>query len=582
MATAFAPPPGPPASVLVPPPSDPSGPGTVVDLGRKVKAKYPQYSQLDDADLGRRIQAKYPEYANFTDVPGSGFAPLHIPGALSGPTDDRTFWNRFKQTNLVSGVINGAQEYLQHPLGKELSKADAALAILQAKPNGPYTAEENVTINEGMNAHLQSADDASSFSGPGQMALDDASNGKYGAAAGDIVGGYGTPAALGAVIQNAPRVAPYVAPATKGFVKGGIAEVAAHPRLTGAAGVLTSALGGILGNDVRSTMEGGLLGAAPSFVYGGVKEGSKAIKAQRTIQAARQHLLDNPVGPYEPVPSTPGPEMLTPPPGVQLQSGRIPGSMATAPVTPAPVRYAPPVPLQAPPAYTPPAPIMSIKGDLPTGRKPGGIHNQTESTPPTSESTSSGSFGKAAPPKPTPEEITGDYAKSHNITPEMIQQMTPDQMKNLKTMAKHQYDLDRTADAVKKSSAEPSNPSIFPPPPSTPVEPTAPAQAAPLQAPPGGGSGVSKYKKVVNHDANTTNKEDNLHAYFDKKEIDPAKLDAMTNDEKNAEIDKAYDWSVEQGLPVKGRWKKIDPKVGSDAWDNAVERRRKSYKPPGS
>lgn len=83
----LAPPPGQPANVLVPPPSDPNAPGTVVDLGRKIKAKYPEYSHIDDAELGRRIQAKYPEYANFTDVPGGGFAPLHISGALSGPPE---------------------------------------------------------------------------------------------------------------------------------------------------------------------------------------------------------------------------------------------------------------------------------------------------------------------------------------------------------------------------------------------------------------------------------------------------------------------------------------------------------------
>src|SRR5215831_4427225 len=50
-------------------------PETVVDLGKRVKAKYPgQYDDLDDADLGRRVKAKYPgAYDDFTDVVSRSF-----------------------------------------------------------------------------------------------------------------------------------------------------------------------------------------------------------------------------------------------------------------------------------------------------------------------------------------------------------------------------------------------------------------------------------------------------------------------------------------------------------------------------
>src|SRR5262245_56846052 len=41
----------------------------VAELGRRVKAKYPQYANIDDAELGRRIKAKYPQYSAFTDIP---------------------------------------------------------------------------------------------------------------------------------------------------------------------------------------------------------------------------------------------------------------------------------------------------------------------------------------------------------------------------------------------------------------------------------------------------------------------------------------------------------------------------------
>lgn len=43
------------------------------DLGQKVKAKYPQYANIDDAELGRKVKAKYPgAYQEFTDTPTQG------------------------------------------------------------------------------------------------------------------------------------------------------------------------------------------------------------------------------------------------------------------------------------------------------------------------------------------------------------------------------------------------------------------------------------------------------------------------------------------------------------------------------
>lgn len=52
-----------------------AGGGTVADLGRKVKAKYPAYEKWDDVALGRAIRAKYPAYSRYTDVPDSAAAP---------------------------------------------------------------------------------------------------------------------------------------------------------------------------------------------------------------------------------------------------------------------------------------------------------------------------------------------------------------------------------------------------------------------------------------------------------------------------------------------------------------------------
>jgi hypothetical protein len=43
---------------------------TIVDLGKLVKAKYPQYNDLSDYEVGKRVKAKYPtQYADFVDAP---------------------------------------------------------------------------------------------------------------------------------------------------------------------------------------------------------------------------------------------------------------------------------------------------------------------------------------------------------------------------------------------------------------------------------------------------------------------------------------------------------------------------------
>ena len=38
---------------------------TIIDLGQKVKAKYPEYTDMSDEEVGRRVKAKYPEYSDF-------------------------------------------------------------------------------------------------------------------------------------------------------------------------------------------------------------------------------------------------------------------------------------------------------------------------------------------------------------------------------------------------------------------------------------------------------------------------------------------------------------------------------------
>lgn len=569
MGTALTPPPGPPSGVLVPPPSDPNGPGTVIDLGRKVKAKYPEYSHIDDADLGRRIQAKYPEYAHFTDVPGSGFAPYHVPGELTGPSAP-------PPEGFIPATIHKTQQKmsLENPLS-ELQRADQMMTprdgsilpdVSHLIPNPDKPNEETVgSIVKNL------------IPNPAEIAMDTYHKLKNSDLSGALSNLLpyaflkGGPEAIeGAkpyMKTAADATLPYVGPASKGFVKGGLEHVAANRNLNGVAGLVTSAIGGILGNDVRSTMEGGLLGATPSFVYGGVKGASKAVKTQRTILTAAKHRAENPASYTPPEAPAPPETVLTPPPG-ELPSGRVPGSMETAPVPPPPSTAKPPLwqgitdqpGMTAPPGYTPPAPIMKINGELPSGRKAGGISNQKETPAPAPKTDTT----SAAPEKPTPASIVADYFKKEGISAEAIKSLDPEKVHGLsQQILKNEKKATLKADILKELNKESGT--------------TSTTASSTLRPPPKDSSpaGRSKYEQVNTHEDDTGNKHANLLDYFVAKKIDASTAESLSNTEKNALIQKAYDWSVEQGKPVKGRYKKIDPTRGSSAWNQAVESLRK-------
>lgn len=64
-------------------------PETILDLGRKVKAKYPgQYDDLSDADVGRKVKSKFPgqydDFADVADTPGQTSSGNMAVDALRG------------------------------------------------------------------------------------------------------------------------------------------------------------------------------------------------------------------------------------------------------------------------------------------------------------------------------------------------------------------------------------------------------------------------------------------------------------------------------------------------------------------
>lgn len=79
-------------------------PQTIIDLGQKVKAKYPgTYDNLDDAEVGRRVQAKYPQYSQFMDVPKDAPPTSVIPQELQKQPDGKDLLEK-----LENGIHDGS------------------------------------------------------------------------------------------------------------------------------------------------------------------------------------------------------------------------------------------------------------------------------------------------------------------------------------------------------------------------------------------------------------------------------------------------------------------------------------------
>ncbi len=92
---AIEPPPPPPGFKLM----------TVTDLGRLVKAKFPEYSDMDDAELGRRVQRKYPAYRDFVPEVPVGADMTGLPGVDGSKHQIEIDWRRDMYGLVAIGVI---------------------------------------------------------------------------------------------------------------------------------------------------------------------------------------------------------------------------------------------------------------------------------------------------------------------------------------------------------------------------------------------------------------------------------------------------------------------------------------------
>lgn len=161
-------------------------PETIVDLGRKVKAKYPgQYDDLDDAEVGRRVKAKYPgDYDDFVEAPAT---TTQQEGGVAPDALSRFFSSLGAMINPLPAI----QEYANRP-----SQWKAASDVMGTQRGTP---EEAAALERGMQVPLSNpmALTLPLGSEPAVAAGEQASRGDIAGAAGTLTGGYGVPALLG-------------------------------------------------------------------------------------------------------------------------------------------------------------------------------------------------------------------------------------------------------------------------------------------------------------------------------------------------------------------------------------------------
>lgn len=109
-------------------------PETIIDLGKKVKSKYPgQYDDLSDDEVGRRVKAKYPDaYGDFVDIPAKPAEPApakvttigDILSRFGSPGDKpETAWDKVRR---VYGIAMNTAPDAETMMGPEAALLAAA------------------------------------------------------------------------------------------------------------------------------------------------------------------------------------------------------------------------------------------------------------------------------------------------------------------------------------------------------------------------------------------------------------------------------------------------------------------------
>jgi hypothetical protein len=121
--------PPPPSGTAVPvePPPPPSGTAVPATLAQRVKAKYPEYSDMDDATLESKVLAKHPEYSDLPRTPTKATAKPSQPSTLDSP--DQASQHRM---SAVAGLTGMPTPNMNESDRKEFETGKAAGAVSNA------------------------------------------------------------------------------------------------------------------------------------------------------------------------------------------------------------------------------------------------------------------------------------------------------------------------------------------------------------------------------------------------------------------------------------------------------------------
>jgi hypothetical protein len=269
--------------------------------------------------------------------------------ALPHPIDAvKEWWNKPAEYGKAADAM--------HVLS-QLHERAAAMAENKGKPvnqwaHPPVTPEEQAIIEKGMTANLATADDTTGMMGPALLAGGQAQKGDIAGAAGTLVGGYGAPAAAGALAD--PYVRATAADAVKTGARATAAGVkAAAPdvgvgaaKVAGGYAVARIPVPGV--NPLFEAVAGG------PIVAGGVKQMGRGLV--KGFGALKQSLADTRAatstrmaGPVAAMPeaataatTAAQPEPIEPTGQIQKPSSAVPEPPAAGPVSAMPAAFPPP------------------------------------------------------------------------------------------------------------------------------------------------------------------------------------------------------------------------------------------------
>jgi hypothetical protein len=352
-----------------------------------------EQDDLDISPMFRRAHARAKQGFKSAPINQQQQQQQGTPQGFQPNPTPQGFWESFKASNPVSGVVSGIKEFINRPQAQaDIIRAAAAGARIRAGKEQPG---DRALLEKGMHANVGAPGQPPIVpygSEPGLMATSQVdpwnSTGKIdpGGAAGTLVGAYGPivaaeAPAIARTAAKGTKTGLQIAKETKQYAMEPVGETpltyrGKGPTLTNPPRIVArTAQGatkgaeyggkaGLLFGGWRPSLEGSLIGGG---VGGAIGAGGVLVKG--ALRAAKRNLAEQVPRPAPEWQASPQPVDL-PPPRVEpiasdLPSGRTPGGYQEQPPRPAPAWQGTPEPQEPPP----PKPVEPIVTEPPSGRK---------------------------------------------------------------------------------------------------------------------------------------------------------------------------------------------------------------------